>query len=429
MGDARRRRWGGSQREGGSIKVRRALRAGALVAGLALLVAAPAVAAIAAHSDYGFAGAKGTEWKTTNQSIVITATGVEATPTIHYSLDGGATTYTAEQATTWTAGGDATFTVNVTTEGTHEFKYQISQEGTISAVATQSPGWVNLDKSAPVTTATADGRVLASSPTSAWWDASATVTMVATDTLSGVAANYPTYRVNEGNLSIYEFPFVIEKQGSTKITYQSVDKAGNVEGTVTGYVNIDETAPSLEVKTTPKKASGWYSTDVTVELVATDAVSGVDHLQYRESNATTWTATTGTFVLTSPANAGAHSYRCQAIDKAGNVAQQDITVNIDKVGPTTLVQQKTARVNRPVKLSYKATDGISPQVIKVSIKVRNSRNAVVTSFYLDPKLVGKWYTVTWVPRSVGTFTYSLFARDLALNAPVKIGVAKIIVRR
>lgn len=423
-----------------SKRAGRIARVGGVVLGLALVAAAPALAAIASHTAYVFANAPAKDWKTTNQSIVIKVTGAEATPTIHYSLDGGLTTFTAETATA-TIGGEATFTVDVTTDGSHEFVYWISQEGTSAVEATKTPGWVNVDKTDPVTTATAearggataatpDARPLADTPTSAWWSSEVTVTLTATDTVSGLAANYPTYRVNDGNLSIYEVPFVIAREGSTKVTYHSVDKAGNEEASHTGYVNIDREKPTLVVDLSPRRASGWYNKDVKVTPTALDALSGVEKVQYREGDDPAWhDVVGGFFTLTSAANSGEHTYVCRAIDRAGNEAQQEFTANIDTVGPRTYVKAKSVRVRRTVKLPYRATDALSPEVKKVVIKIKDRRGKVVKRFSLsDRKLVGVWYTISWRPSRVGTYTYSMYCSDLAGNTQRARQTAKIVVR-
>ncbi len=320
------------------------LRIGALVAGLALLVAAPALAAVVSSTTYQFAPNASSDWKKSDQTLTFSVTpATDATATLHYSIDGGV----SWSSKTAVATGTASFEVSITAEGSHAFQYYAT-DATSTPETTRTPGFVNIDKTAPETTATAGGRPLATSPTSAWWNASQMVSLVASDTLSGPVAGGTTYRVRNGNLTIYENPFEIDRPGSTEITYRSIDRAGNVEATRTAYLNIDTTDPTVSATPTPKRASGWYNTAVTVSVTASDTPSGIATLQYRESSSPTWVDVEGgQFALTTAANGGKHTYDFKAVDRAGNDATGAITVNIDTVGPKTFAKNATTRVRLP----------------------------------------------------------------------------------
>ena len=411
----------------------RVLRVGGFVAFLALLVAVPVLAAITgptSSTSYSFATSPTTDWKNTNQNVAILVTTSEptATATVHFSIDGGATYSTIPAS----AAGTRTVEVTVTAEGSHLFRYYASDNGT-STVEAVSTGltYVNIDKTAPVTTAApalAGGTGL-----SPWFNSAVTVTLTATDTLSGVVPGVGTsYRLNDDpNPTVYVNPFTIGTQGSTKLTYRSSDRALNVEATQTAWVNIDETAPTVTAKTTPSRSSGWYNTDVTVALTPTDALSGVAKTQYRVHGTTAWSDAVGdAFTLTTAANKGIFTYDYQAVDKAGNVSSAaSIVVNIDPVAPTTHGQDASGKAGKSITLKYKIKDNLSPKAQAISIKIRNSSGEIVKKQSISgTKTINTWYSFKWTPKAKGTYKYYVYAKDLAGNPQKTAGWAKIKVK-
>ncbi len=123
-------------------------------------------------------------------------------------VDGGAQqTYTAP------------FTVSA--QGSHTIVYwSVDKAANTEAKHT---GYVNIDTTAPTTTATG----LQASATSGWRTTGQTVTLTATDALSGVTATY--YTIDGGAQQTYTAPFVVSAQGSHTIVYWSVDAAANTE--------------------------------------------------------------------------------------------------------------------------------------------------------------------------------------------------------
>ncbi|WP_185966930.1 hypothetical protein, partial [Clostridium sp. HBUAS56017] len=65
--------------------------------------------------------------------------------------------------------------------------------------------------------------------------------------------------------------FTVANEGTHKISFYSVDAAGNTETANTTYVKIDKSAPV----TTSNAPTNWSKDDVTVSLTATDTLSGV----------------------------------------------------------------------------------------------------------------------------------------------------------
>ncbi len=96
-------------------------------------------------STYGFAANATSGWHKANQTVTITLSrGGQWGRTIHYSLDGGAT---------WAAVTADSAAVKVTTEGSHHVMYYASDS--MVTEATHDAGYVNIDKTGPITTALA----------------------------------------------------------------------------------------------------------------------------------------------------------------------------------------------------------------------------------------------------------------------------------
>ncbi len=174
-----------------------------------------------------------------------------------------------------------------------------------AASANSTP--VNVDLTAPVTSASAIP------PTAS----SVTVTFTATDNLSGVAST--NFSV-DGGANQVGTSVTFNTVGTHTLTYYSVDKAGNVEGTHVATVNISVNAPTITASLSPPpNAAGWNKSNVTVTFTCVDAVSGI------ASCTPPHTVTTE--------GAGQH-VAGTAINHAGQSASTTATVNLDKTPPS-----------------------------------------------------------------------------------------------
>ena len=113
---------------------------------------------------------------------------------------------------------------------------------TVSVLLNTTP-FLQLDVTPPVTTSTAD---------SAWHRGAVTVTLSATDALSGVA--YTRYRVDGAGWQTGT-SFLVSGDGVHGIDFYSVDNAGNPEAVKSAQVKIDGTAPTGTVTTPTDGAS------------------------------------------------------------------------------------------------------------------------------------------------------------------------------
>ena len=281
---------------------------------------------------------------------------------------------------------------------------------------TTRTGYVNIDTLAPTTTASP---ALAASATTGWRNTPATVTFGWTDASSGVPIAGTSYRVNDGNPTVYVNPFTVSTQGSTKLTYRSFDRAQNLEATQTAYVNIDETSPTVSAATAPVGNSGWYNTDVTVTLTGADALSGVSKTQYRleATPPLLWVdAVSDQFTVLASVNA-VQTFDYQAVDKAGNVSLPGtLELKMDSVKPQASGKSASGKSGKDITLKYKFTDNMSPSATDAYVTITKSNGNVVKNQKLNgTKAVNTWYSFKWKAGSKGTYYYYVHGLDLAGN--------------
>ncbi|MBT2658918.1 endo-1,4-beta-xylanase [Bacillus sp. ISL-18] len=179
-----------------------------------------------------------------------------------------------------------------------------------------------------------------------WVNKDVKVDLSATDNSSGVKATY--YKVDNGDQQTGN-SITISDEGVHKITYWSVDNAGNNEAQHTATVKIDKTAPRLTI--TLDKTTIWSPNHKMVPVTATirssDTASGVDSvvltsitsneklqaddIQNAKLN-TAITGSTATFDLRADrlgnGNGRVYTITFSATDKAGNVTTKSVTVTV-----------------------------------------------------------------------------------------------------
>jgi hypothetical protein len=204
--------------------------------------------------------------------------------------------------------------------------------------ATASVAHVNIDQTPPSTTASAP---------SGWVNNDVTVTLSATDNLSGVDA---TYYSLDGAAKQTGSSVVINTEGMHSLTYWSTDKAGNEEPHSTISILIDKTSPTITHSQSPApNGKGWNNSDVTVTFSCSDALSGVASCTSPE--------TVSSEGLSQPVTG-------TALDNAGNNANDTATVSVDKTPPTiTGAPDRNANANgwynAGVTVSFTCQDALS----------------------------------------------------------------------
>jgi hypothetical protein len=222
----------------------------------------------------------------------------------YYRIDGGDwQTYTAQ--------------FNLTEEGTHAIEYYSKDNASNSEAyrALQA----DIDRTGPVTEILTAGGV----GTNGWFDGLVTISLEATDNLSGLGKTY--YRFGNGVFA--EFSGLIPNltDGLYSIECFSVDLAGNNGTHVSLQFRIDATAPSIANVT-----SSFHATDsmVTISWTGDDDLSGIDHYEVIiDGGHPSVVGNLEEVVLTLPD--GTHTITIVAVDSAGNVATRSISVSVD----------------------------------------------------------------------------------------------------
>jgi hypothetical protein len=109
-----------------------------------------------------------------------------------------------------------------------------------------------------------------------WYINNITVTLNATDDLSGVNVTY--YMANHNPWQIYTVPFVVYTEGYG--AYYSIDKAGNQEPPNTVFFRMDTTPPEITMFYTWEKVCWTNQYHIIVTATASDAMSGMDKVEF-----------------------------------------------------------------------------------------------------------------------------------------------------
>lgn len=206
----------------------------------------------------------------------------------------------------------------------------INYKITINMDASTPPVPVGGDSIPPVTTASFP-QPTGTTDSYKIYASDVTVHLSATDNQSGVEKT--EYRVNGGNWLTYSAPFDLAQEGIYVLEYRSTDKAGNVETTNTASFMIDKTAPTTTTTVSGVSGEpGYYSSSISMQLNATDNLSGVARTEYRISGSD-WTT------YREPISIGAegtYQVEYRSIDVAGNVESTHLeTYVIDTTVPQT----------------------------------------------------------------------------------------------
>jgi hypothetical protein len=210
----------------------------------------------------------------------------------------------------------------------------------LSTTATSAPA-VRIDRTPPATT-------LSGAP-EGWAGQSVTVTLAATDALSGVAST--SYRIDGGPLQSGS-DVVLTEDGDHTVAFSSTDLAGNAEAPQTARVRIDRTAPTIGHLFTPDayENGAWTSAQtVTVTFVCEDRGGS------------------GLASCTAPVTVTDEGVRVvdgTATDGAGNRASDRATVRIDRTAPEVEgtvvgVRNEAGWYSGDVTVTWTATDALS----------------------------------------------------------------------
>jgi fibronectin type 3 domain-containing protein len=288
-----------------------------------------------------------TDWTNQNPVVTLTATDNET---------GVANTYYSLNDSDFVAG--TSFTVEG--EGVHKVSfYSIDKAGNKESIKTI---YIKIDQSAPVTKV---------NEIPSWTNQPVMLKLTATDNGSGVAKTF--YSIN-GSEFVEGTSFTVDKEGINKVSFYSVDKAGNVEKPQTIEVKIDKQAPV----TVSDVNEIWSKENVTVNLTATDTQSGVAKTFYSINGSEYKEGTS--FIVD---NEGVNQVSFYSVDQAGNIEKpQTIEVKIDKTAPVTVSDANETWSKENVTVNLTATDSGSG-VAKTFYSINGSEYVEGTSFTVD----------------------------------------------
>ncbi|MGN6675509.1 MAG: MBG domain-containing protein [Thermomicrobiales bacterium] len=259
---------------------------------------------------------------------------------------------------------------------------------TFTATATDTLGLtgsgsvtVQVDKTAPQTTGQLSG-----TQSGGVYTNSATVTLTASDNLSGVTTTY--YSLDGGAPQAYDASFNVATGGAHTLVYWSVDAAGNVEDSATGHT-LSFSVDNNNLAFNPVSDHTFGDADFTVSA----ASGSTGAITYSASGACTVDPTTGLVHLT---GAGACTITAtQAADSTHNAATATVTFNIHKA-PATIALSNLAQ-------TYDGTARSATATVTPGVTATPGITSSVTITYTGTN--GTTYGPTSVaPTNAGSYT-------------------------
>lgn len=223
--------------------------------------------------------------------------------------------------------------VKVTKTGDHTIGYRAtdkagnkSQEGTKPFSIVKSDGGGGKDTKAPKV----DIMLHGDRNDAGVFLGSAKVMLMATDDKSGVKT--VQYKLDGGDWKKYGKEFKVKKVGKHTVRYRATDKAGNRSKVSKksfkvkkGSGSSDSTAPEVSAEVRGEQNASWeYVGKANVAISASDADSGVAKTEYQVDGGG-WNAYDKPVEV---ADAGKHTVKYRATDKAGNSADDSAVFKI-----------------------------------------------------------------------------------------------------
>ncbi|MDG4786074.1 DUF1080 domain-containing protein [Micromonospora sp. WMMD1102] len=333
---------------------------------------------------------------------------------VEYSLDGGPYgTYSAP--------------VTVSAAGEHTVTYR----ATDVAGNTSTPGSVTFTVAAPndpdTTAPTVTAAVTGEQDEDGGYVGTATVTLTATDTESGVER--VEYSLDGAEYATYTAPVTVSTAGQHTITYRATDQAGNTSPVQSSTFQVvapsdpDTTAPTVTAAVTGEQDDdGAYVGMATVTLTATDTGSGVDRTEYSLDGGS-YAAYGAPVMVHQP---GRHTLSYRATDKAGNTSTpQSVTFEVaDTSSPDTTAPTVTGAVT-----GDRDEDGGYLGAATVTVDATDTESGVDRIEYsLDGQAYAA-YTAPVTVNTVGEHTVAYRATDKAGNTSAPQSVTFRVVER
>ena len=242
------------------------------------------------------------------------------------------------------------------------------------------------------------------------------VSLSATDEQSGVANTL--YSI-DGSAFKNGTSFSVTGEGTHKISFYSVDNAGNKEAAKSIVVKIDKTAPVTTVAS-PIDTEKFYTDNVSVSLSATDEQSGVANTLYSIDGSAFKNGTS--FSVTGE---GTHKISFYSVDNAGNKeAAKSIEIKIGKSTPVISMDLNPLyKLCSIIKLKY-TVDATASKIVsqKMTVQVPNCKKEIVVannSCFILAK-PGTYKVTVTVKNAAGVTT--TLQKEFVVYIPVAIDV-------
>lgn len=339
----------------------------------------------------------------------------EAAKTVSVSIDKTAPVTVASAPSTWTSGtalmtliptdansgtlwtwasidsGPALLYTGVPIAFTQDGTYDVDYWSVDVAGNSETPKslQIKVDNSAPVA---------ADDAPQGWRSAPVTVTISATDPLSGVgridaSVTAPAGGAMGSSAVGSSMMVPVSDEGLTTIVYSATDTVGNTSANSTATVRLDLTGPMVGITTD----SAWSANPVAVSIAAFDALSGLDMAWYSVDGGAAY-PTSGSFFV---ADKGEHVVEAWAFDEVGNESDHTTaTVRIDKTAPTT---------------NDNAPAGWQAGPIAVTLGASDSESGVLATLYQVGGGVVETYTAPINIAAEGATTISYWSVDAVGN--------------
>ncbi|MFE0817994.1 OmpL47-type beta-barrel domain-containing protein [Streptomyces sp. NPDC058794] len=296
--------------------------------------------------------------------------------------------------------------------GRYLYHCTIPGHGEMKGVLVVTEGGGGEDSTAPATSAEVGGTQNADGA----YVGSATVTLAATDE-GGSGVERIEYAIGaDGAWQPYTTPVVVDQVGEHTVRYRAFDKAGNAaeEKSVTFAVAApdtdDTTAPETSATVSGEQnADGAYVDMATVTVTASDTGSGVNTIEYAVGDGA-WQPYTAPVMVH---EAGEHTVRYRATDKAGNVAaEKNVAFTVVAAPPQDTVPPVTGATVEGSKDSDGAYVGSAKVTVSATDEGGSGVAGVEYSLDAGPYLE---YTGPVVVDRVGRHTVAYRASDKAGN--------------
>lgn len=295
-----------------------------------------------------------TKWYNTNQTVSATFTPMVggSTEKIQYRINGGA----------WIDGSST----DITTEGLNTVGFRVIDEaGNISALESAT---VQIDKTSPI-----NATIMANSnPFTSFlneitfhtfFKETVDLNITANGEISGIksieyqkVADKAEY--DENGTWTTGSSFHVSPDDKFIVYARITDNAGNSIIINTNGIEVDATTPSVSLS----DVSGWKTSNITVDVAASDNLSGLQNVTYTTDEATPQSGTviitngTGTIQLT---NEGVYQLSVTGTDNAGNSIVKTVAIKLDKTTPAVQVTGNPTAWTSSATLGITATSGVS----------------------------------------------------------------------